>query len=78
MKAPDRWAGTFALLDRVRIAVSGEEGVVVAVWISNQYTVRYCQADGVAVERVWSADALVPVGGGEVVKLRAVDTKAVS
>lgn len=72
MKAPDRWAGTFSLLDRVRIAVSGEEGVVVAVWISNQYTVRYCQADGVAVERVWSADALLPADGAEVVALKAV------
>lgn len=66
------WSGTFQLLDRVRIVVSGEEGVVVAVWINNQYTVRYCQADGVGVERVWSADALAPAAGAEVVELRAV------
>ena len=72
MAAPSRWTGSFALLDQVKIAISGEEGFVVAVWINNQYTVRYCQADGVAVERVWPADALVPAGGGEVVALKAV------
>ena len=70
--APNRWASSFALLDRVRIAVSGETGIVVAVWISNQYTVRYCQADGVAVEKVWSADALVRAEGADVVELKAV------
>lgn len=72
MKAPGRWTSTFALFDRVRIAVSGEEGVVVGVFINNSYLVRYCQADGVAVERVWSADALVAADGGQVVELRAV------
>lgn len=72
MVTPNRWQGTFALLDRVRIAISGEAGIVVAVWINNQYTVRYCQADGVAVERVWPADALVADDGAEVVALRAV------
>lgn len=67
-----RWTGSFSLLDRVKIAVSGEEGVIVGAFINNSYLVRYCQADGVAVERIWAADALLPVDGGEVVELRAV------
>lgn len=75
MAAPSRWTGTFALLDRVKIAVSGEEGFIVGVFINNSYLVRYCRADGVGVEVVWSADALLPAGGGEVVALRAVETK---
>lgn len=70
-----KWAGTFALMDRVRIAVSGEEGVVVAVWINGDCTVRYCRADGVAVEQVWSADALVRADGADVVALRVVERK---
>jgi len=72
LKTPGRWTSSFSLLDRVRIAVSGEEGVVIAVWINNQFTVRYCQADGVAVERVWSADALLPADGAEVIELKTV------
>ena len=68
---PNRWTGTFALLDRVRIAISGEEGVVVGVFINGDCLVRYCRADGVGVEEVWGADALVKADA-EVVKLRAV------
>jgi hypothetical protein len=72
MAAPSRWAGTFALLDRVKIAVSGEEGFVVGVFLNNSYLVRYRRNDGVGVEVVWAADALLPADGAEVVALKAV------
>jgi len=75
-KAVGAWSGSFELLDRVRIAISGEEGFVVGVFINNSYLVRYCQADGVAVERIWDADALLPARGADVVALRAVEPKA--
>lgn len=73
MSTPSRWKGTFTLFDRVRIAVSGEEGVVVGVFINGDCLVRYCRADGVGVEQIWAADALLPAGGGDVVALRAVE-----
>ncbi len=67
-----KWSGTFALRDRVKIAVSGEEGIVVGIYIDGTCVVRYCRADGVAVEQAWAADALMPADDTQVVALRAV------
>lgn len=71
MKAPVGWQNSFCLFQEVTIAASGETGHVVGEFINNTYLVRYRQANGVAVERIWAADALVDAGR-EPVKLRAV------
>lgn len=70
MRKPSGWKNTFGLFQEVIIACSGEQGHIVGEFIDNSYLVRYCRADGVATEQVWSADALkLPE---EPVKLRAV------
>lgn len=68
-----RWAGAFDFFDEVQVAVSGETGVVIGLIAGNRYLVRYRRADGVAVEAVWAADALVPARKApQVVPLKAV------
>lgn len=58
-------AAKFDILDRVRIIASGEEGEVVArcEYLSSDptYLVRYCNAQGQAVEVWWVEDSLQPV-----------------
>jgi hypothetical protein len=56
--APSGWRNSFSLFQEVTIACSGETGHVVGEFINNTYLVRYRQADGVAVEKIWPADAL--------------------
>lgn len=73
MQRPNGWKNSFALFDEVVIAVSGEQGHVVGEFINNSYLVRYCQADGVAVEKVWPADALSSADKDNVVALRVVN-----
>ena len=58
MMAPSGWTNSFHLFQEVTIAASGESGFVVGEFINNSYLVRYCRADGVAVEQVWDANAL--------------------
>ena len=52
----------FALGERVKIDASGEAGVVIArsdhADASDQYLIRYADANGVASEHWWSVSAL--------------------
>lgn len=52
----------FKLLDEVVITVSGERGTVIGraeyASMDDQYLVRYCAADGRAVEAWWASGAL--------------------
>lgn len=72
MQAPSGWKNSFSLFQAVTIAVSGESGHIVGEFINNSYLVRYRTNDGVAVEQIWSADALTANTTAEVIKLRAV------
>ena len=52
----------FNLGDKVTVTVSGETGEVLGraeyTTAANNYYVRYCAADGHAVEQWWQEDAL--------------------
>lgn len=55
----------FKFLAEVVITVSGERGTVIGraeyVSMDDQYLVRYCSADGRAVEAWWPESALHPL-----------------